>query len=271
MALKGFVMPMSICPPELLAVAHKLADASGEVARKYFRQSFAVEEKKDLSPVTIADRKAEQVMHVMLAQERPDDGVIGEEFGVEREQAEFVWVIDPIDGTRAFVSGKPMFGTLIALLQGGVPVLGVIDQPILKERWIGAAGHPSTFNGAVCRTRPCSTLKNAIVNLGPQAFPFGNAVSLDAYRRVAKAALTTTVAGDCYTYGLIASGHIDLCIEHDLKLYDFAALVPIIEGAGGCVTDWQGKKLNRESDGHVLAVGDIRLLEETVNLIEGAL
>lgn len=264
-------MTIHVCPPEFLALAHKLAEASGEVVRTYFRQSFAVEGKKDLSPVTIADRKAEQALHVLLAKERPDDGVIGEEFGVEREHAEFVWVIDPIDGTRAFVSGKPMFGTLIALLQNGVPILGVIDQPILKERWIGATGHETTLNGKVCRTRPCSKLCDSIVNLGPQAFPFGNAVSLDAYRRLAKAALTTTVAGDCYTYGLIASGHIDLCIEHDLQLYDFAALVPIIEGAGGCVTDWKGQKLTRESPGNVLAVGDIRLLEETVNLLAGAL
>ncbi|MDD3182669.1 MAG: histidinol-phosphatase [Alphaproteobacteria bacterium] len=264
-------MTIHICPAEFLAFAHKMADASGEVVRSYFRQSFAVEEKKDLSPVTIADRKAEQAMHVLLAQERPDDGVIGEEFGVEREDAELLWVIDPIDGTRAFVSGKPMFGTLISLLQDGVPILGVIDQPILRERWIGAIGHETTFNGKVARTRPCSKLAHAIVNLGPQAFPFGNAVSLDAYRRVAKAALTTTVAGDCYTYGLFSSGHIDLCIEHDLKIYDFAALVPIVEGAGGCVTDWKGQKLTRQSTGNVLAAGDIRLLEETVALIEGAL
>jgi len=264
-------MPLKSCPDEFLTVAHRLADASGEVIRTYFRKSFEVEEKTDMSPVTVADRKTEQALHVVLAQARPDDGIIGEEFGVERQEAEFVWVLDPIDGTRAFASGKPLFGTLIALLHEGVPVLGVIDQPILKERWIGAIGHDTTLNGAVCRTRPCVGLNRSIVNLGPQAFPYGNAVSLDAYRRVAKKALTTTVGGDCYTYGLIASGHIDLCIEHGLKIYDYAALVPVIEGAGGFVRDWQGKPLTKDSIGQVLATGDARVLNEAVALLEGAL
>ena len=259
------------CPAELIAVANRLADTSGEVIRTYFRKPFEVEEKTDMSPVTIADRKAEQAIHAALAKERPDDGVIGEEFGTEREQAEFVWVLDPIDGTRAFASGKPLFGTLIALLHNGAPILGVIDQPILKERWVGATGHDTTLNGSVCRTRLCIGLNRAVVNLGPQAFPFGNAVSLDAYRRVAKKALTTTVAGDCYSYGLVASGHIDLCIEHALNLYDFAALVPVIEGAGGFVRDWQGKPLTKDSIGQVLAAGDARVMDEAVALIEGAL
>jgi len=224
-----------------------------------------------MSPVTVADRKTEQALHAMIARERPDDGVIGEEFGNERTDAEFVWVLDPIDGTRAFASGKPLFGTLIALLHEGVPILGVIDQPILKERWIGAVGHDTLFNGSVCRTRKCGKLQNAVANLGPQAFPFGNAVSLDAYRRISKHALTTTVGGDCYSYGLCASGFIDVCIEHALKLYDFAALVPIIEGAGGVMRDWQGRTLTKDSDGQVLAAGDIRVFEEAVALIEGAL
>lgn len=264
-------MTLKTCPQELIDVAHTLANASGQVVSAYFRQSFAVEEKKDLSPVTAADRKAEQAIHALLAKLRPDDGVVGEEFGVERENAEFVWVIDPIDGTKAFVSGKPIFGTLIALLHDGVPVLGIIDQPILKERWIGAIGHETLFNNKLCRTRPCSLLQDAIINMGAQAFPFGNAVSLDAYRRLAKSAKTTTVGGDCYAYGLTASGHIDICIEHDLKLYDFAAVVPVIEGAGGSVTDWKGQRLTRNSAGNVLAVGDVRLLEQAVTLLEGAL
>lgn len=264
-------MPMISCPENLIALANRLADESGAVAKRYFRSSFAVEGKPDLSPVTIADRKAEQVLHVMLAQERPKDGIIGEEFGSERAEAEFVWVIDPIDGTRAFITGKPLFGTLIALLHEGVPVLGVIDQPILGDRWIGAVGHETRLNGKTCRTRPCSALADAVANMGPQAFPFGNAVSLDAYRRVAKHVKTTSVGGDCYAYGLLASGQFDLAIEHDLKIYDYAALIPVIEGAGGAITDWQGKKLTRESKGQVLATGDIRLLEQAVRLLEGVL
>lgn len=264
-------MTLQTCPEELIALANRLADEGGEVIRRFFRTSFAVHGKADQSPVTIADRKCEQLMRVLLAQNRPDDGVIGEEFGNERTEAEYVWVIDPIDGTRAFASGKPMFGSLIALLHHGVPVLGIIDQPILNERWVGAVGHPTTFNGKPCRSRPCGKLTDAVANLGPQAFPFGNAVSLDAYRRIAKHVCTTTVGGDCYTYGLVASGFIDLAIEHDLKLYDFAALVPIVEGAGGIMTDWQGNKLNKESKGQILAAGDIRLLHEAVTLLDGVL
>lgn len=265
-------MPLTVCPPELLAVAQRLADASGDVIRRAFRTGFAVEEKADMSPVTVADKAAEQAMLSILGKERSDDGIIGEEFGVEHEGAAFVWVLDPIDGTRAFASGKPLFGTLIALLHEDVPILGIIDQPILKERWIGAVGHPTTLNGQPARVRPCATMREAVANLGPQAFPFGNAVSLDAYRRVAKKAKTTTVGGDCYAYGLLASGHLDFCIEHDLKIYDYAALVPVIEGAGGRVTDWQGKKLGRHNPtGEVMAAGDPRLIQETVSLLEGVL
>lgn len=262
---------MLSCPAELIEIAKRMADESAAVVQSYFRSSFAVEGKPDLSPVTIADRKAEQTMRVFLAQNRPMDGVIGEEFGAERPEAEFVWVIDPIDGTRAFASGKPLFGTLIALLHEGVPVLGVIDQPVLGERWTGAAGHETLLNGKACRARPCASLADALANMGPQAFPFGNAVSLDAYRRIAKHVRMTTMGGDCYSYGLLASGHIDVAIEHDLKLYDFAALVPIVEGAGGIMTDWQGNPLTRFSDGRVLALGDRRLLGEAVHLLEGAL
>lgn len=264
-------MPLQTCPEELIALACRLADEGSEVARRYFRTSFAVEGKADLSPVTIADRKGEQVMRVFVAQHRPDDGVIGEEFGNERADAEFVWVLDPIDGTRAYVAGKPIFGTLVALLHEGTPILGVIDQPITGERWVGAAGHPTKFNGTICKTRDCTSLSQAVVSMGAQAFPFGNAVSLDAYRRVAKHALTTTVGGDCYSYGLIASGCVDMVIEHALNLYDYAALVPVVEGAGGVMRDWQGKHLTRESDGHVLAVSSVNLLHETVALLEGAL
>lgn len=264
-------MPLISCPPDLIAFANRLADESGAIAKRYFRTSFAVEGKPDLSPVTIADRKAEQVLHVLLAQERPKDGIIGEEFGTERAEAEFVWVLDPIDGTRAFIAGKPLFGTLIALLHEGEPILGVIDQPILGERWVGAVGHETTFNGKVCRTRPCSTFADAVANMGPQAFPFGNAVSLDAYRRIAKHVKMTSVGGDCYTYGLLCAGHVDLAIEHDLKVYDFAALIPVIEGAGGVIGDWQGKKLTPTSKGQVLAAGDMRLFEQAVELLEGVL
>lgn len=264
-------MNMAVCPSSLIELACRMADAGGAVVRPYFRATFAVEGKDDLSPVTVADRACEKAMREILAAARPEDGVIGEEFGKEREDAPYVWVFDPIDGTRAFVAGKPLFGTMVALFYEGTPILGVVDQPILGERWIGAMGHPTTFNGKPCRTRACAALGEAVANMGAQAFPFGNAVSLDAYRRIAKHVKTTTVGGDCYSYGLLASGHIDLALEHNLKLYDFAALIPIIEGAGGVMTDWQGKRLTRASEGKVLALGDQSLLDRAVELLEGVL
>ncbi|MGE0108647.1 MAG: histidinol-phosphatase [Bdellovibrionales bacterium] len=264
-------MALDHCPQELIEFANRLADESSYVVKRFFRSSFVVEDKDDNSPVTIADRKAEQILRVTITQQRPDDGIIGEEFGVEKGDANFVWVIDPIDGTRAFAAGKPLFGTLIALLHKGTPVLGIIDQPILGERWVGAVGWPTLFNGRECKTRDCLYMEEALANLGPQLFPFGNATTLDGYRRVAKAVQTTSVGGDCYSYGLLASGHIDLIIEQDLKIYDFAALVPIVEGAGGVMTDWQGERLTRNSKGQVLAVGNKELWGKAVKLLEGAL
>ncbi len=262
---------MDKCPQELIECAHKLADASAKIVCEHFRSPFIVESKEDLSPVTVADQKAEKIMRALIQELRPKDGIIGEEYGKEREDAEYVWVIDPIDGTRAFASGKPLFGTLIAVLKDGAPILGLIDQPILKERWVGAMGYKTTLNGEQCQTRPCENLSKAVSNMGSQAFPYGNAVSLDAYRRVDKASLTTTVGGDCYSYGLLASGHIDFVIEHGLKLYDYAALIPVIEGAGGRITDWQGNKLTLDSVGQVMAFGDSKLLDETIELLEGVL
>ncbi|NTU76225.1 MAG: histidinol phosphate phosphatase [Alphaproteobacteria bacterium] len=263
-------MPRPLCPPEFLPFAHRLADASGEVVRRYFRSPFVVEGKADASPVTVADRETELVLRELIAQERPEDGLIGEEHGASREDAEFVWVIDPIDGTRAFAAGKPLFGTLIALLQGGVPIIGVIDQPVLRERWIGAAGHHTQFNGKDCRVRACSSLENAVANLGPMAFPHGEGAELGANRLMDKAAKTTTVGGDCYSYGLLASGYLDLVMESRLKLYDFAALVPVVQGAGGTMTDWQGNALGLDSPGEVLAVGDRRVAQEALKMLRGA-
>lgn len=264
-------MTLEHCPEELVDFAHRLADESGHVVKRFFRSPFVVEGKADSSPVTAADRKAEQILRVTIAQQRPQDGIIGEEFGSENPDADFTWVLDPIDGTRAFASGKPLFGTLIALLYKGTPVLGIIDQPILGERWVGAVGRPTTFNGHECKTRNCVNLEEAVANLGPQVFPFGNATTLDAYRRVAKQVRTTSTGGDCYTYGLVALGHIDLAIEQDLKLYDFAALVPVVEGAGGVMSDWQGQPLTKESKGQVMAVANKELWEKSVELLEGVL
>jgi histidinol phosphatase-like enzyme (inositol monophosphatase family) len=176
-------------------------------------------------------------------------------------------VLDPIDGTTSFVAGRPIFGTLIALLKGGFPVLGVIDQPILGERWVGAIGRGTTFNGAEVRTRPCRELSDALLaTTSPSLFDdhaaehFMALAQKTAHRRM-------IWGGDCYNYGLVASGQIDLVCEAGLKLHDFAALVPVVEGAGGTMADWNGDPLHAESEGHVIALGDPARLEDVVEAL----
>ena len=241
-------------PAELVALANRLADAARPIAARYFRTPVTVDDKSDLSPVTIADREAETAMRTLLAKHVPDHGVFGEEHGAERTDAEYVWVLDPIDGTKAFITGLPIFGTLIALLHRGVPVLGIIDQPISKERWLGAAGRSSTLNGRPIKVRACAALDKAYMySTAPLMFPGPIAKRHEALAEKVK---LFRWGGDCYAYGLLAAGHVDLVVENSLKLYDFAALVPVIKGAGGLITDWRGKELDMRSDGSVLAAGD---------------
>jgi inositol-phosphate phosphatase / L-galactose 1-phosphate phosphatase / histidinol-phosphatase len=241
-------------PAELVALANSLADAARPIAARYFRTPVTVDDKSDLSPVTIADREAETAMRALLARHVPSHGIFGEEHGVERADAEYVWVLDPIDGTKAFITGLPIFGTLIALLHRGVPVLGIIDQPIMKERWLGAAGRPSTLNDRPIKVRACAALDRAYMySTAPLMFPGPIAKCHEALAEKVK---LFRWGGDCYAYGLLAAGHVDLVVENSLKLYDFAALAPVIKGAGGVITDWRGKELDMRSDGSVLAAGD---------------
>ena len=247
-----------------IALALRLADAAGEAIRPHFRAGLAAERKDDATPVTLADRAAEEAMRRMLKAEVPRDAVIGEEFGATTGKSGRSWVLDPIDGTTSFLAGRPIFGTLIALVIEGWPVLGVIDQPILKERWLGATGRPTTLNGAECRTRPCASLADAVLaTTGPHYFDdhqgshFMALAACSDHKRM-------VMGGDCYNYALLASGHIDLVCEANLKLHDWAALVPVIEGAGGTVCDWNGDPLHAGSDGHVLALGDPARLEDAV-------
>jgi inositol-phosphate phosphatase/L-galactose 1-phosphate phosphatase/histidinol-phosphatase len=250
-----------------LALATELADAAGAAIRPYFRQHIEVDDKPDLSPVTAADRAAEEAMRRLIATRFPDHGIIGEEFGREREDAEFVWVLDPIDGTKSFISGVPLFGTLIALAQAGRPILGIIDQPISRERWVGVAGRATTFNGQPVRCRSCPALAEATVfATSPDMFRGKDAAG---FGRVAGAAKLVRYGADCYAYGLLAHGFIDLVVEASLKPYDFSAMLPIVEGAGGAATDWQGRPLDLSSDGRVLVSGDSRVHREALALLAG--
>lgn len=245
--------------PDDIALAHVLADAAGAAIRPWFRRPFLVETKEDFSPVTIADREAEAAIRALLAEHRPHDGVIGEEYGEDRPDASRVWVLDPIDGTRAFVAGRPLFGTLIALMEDGVPVLGVIDQCIIGDRWIGGADHPTTLNGQRAHVRSCAGLSAArLGTTGPFLFDAADIPRVDALRAEVGDSL---FGGDCHNYGLVASGHLDLVVESWLKIHDWAALVPVVNGAGGVMTDWAGAPLRKGSDGRVVAAGDARVAE----------
>ncbi|MCU0728833.1 MAG: histidinol-phosphatase [Sphingopyxis sp.] len=246
-----------------IALAVRLADAAGAAIRPFFRADFAAESKADASPVTEADRAAEAAMRRILDAEAPRDGIIGEEYGRSRDGASRQWVLDPIDGTVSFMAGRPIFGTLIALMEGGFPVLGIIDQPISGERWIGATGMATTLNGRDVRTRACRQLSDAVLaSTGPQYFDDHAAEHFMAL--AARTSRRTLWGGDCYNYGLLAAGHLDLVVEAGLKLHDLAALVPIVEGAGGMMCDWDGDPLHETSAGHVIALGDPARLEDVL-------
>jgi inositol-phosphate phosphatase/L-galactose 1-phosphate phosphatase/histidinol-phosphatase len=247
-----------------LTLIEALADAAGAAIRPYYRAEFGLESKGDATPVTLADRAAEAAIRAIIERECPGDGIIGEEYGSVREGAARQWVIDPIDGTTSFVAGRPIFGTLIALMEDGWPVLGLIDQPILKERWVGAVGRGTTLNGVPVKTRRCGELKEAILaTTSPNCFSahegehFMALAAKTAHRRL-------IWGGDCYNYALLASGHVDIVVEAGLKIHDLAALVPVVEGAGGVMCDWNGDPLSADSAGDVIALGDAARLEDVL-------
>ena len=251
-----------------LETAEAAADAAGAIIRPAFRTGLTADQKPDLSPVTLADRAAEQAMRAVIAAHHPAHGILGEEFGLDRPHSAWRWVLDPIDGTRAFITGRPVFGTLIALLHDGVPVLGVIDQPVTGERWIGQAGEPTRFRGPFggrAGTRRCATLALAELSATSPEMLGGR---LQDWQRLAGAVRRVTWGGDCYAYGLLALGQIDIVAERDLKIWDWAALVPVVEGAGGRMVDWQGRALTPDSRGEAIAVGDAALLGAAVALLE---
>ncbi len=262
---------MAAAPAELdrfIAGAQAAADVAGAVVRPFFRAGYTIDTKSDRSPVTIADRTAEQAMRAVLSERFPEHGILGEEFGLDRPEAKLRWVLDPIDGTRAFVSGRPTFGTLIGLLDGDTPIVGVIDQPVTGERWVGASGRATSFNGpfggrAGCR--PCRSVADVELSC---TSPEMLVDDMPRWRKLADAVRRNYWGGDCYAMGLLALGQIDVIAESTMHLWDWVALVPVIEGAGGKVTDWSGKVLKPDGDGRVLAVGDPALLPKVVALLQ---
>ena len=242
-------------PKAAPALACRLADVARPILKGYFRQGVAVDGKDDQSPVTRADRESEAAMRAILADAAPDHGVLGEEYGPDRTDADYVWALDPLDGTRAFVSGKPQFGALVALMHRGDPIVGVIDMPILGERWLGVLGVGTTLNGAPVRTRAAVDLAAARMGTtSPEMF--AAPADAGAFARLRGAVADCNFGGDCYNYAVLAGGWLDLVVETGLKTWDFAAIAPVVRAAGGAMTDWSGAPLVMGGAGDVLASSD---------------
>jgi len=255
----------------LEAFLDRLADAAAAAIMPHFRAATAVENKKQeaFDPVTEADRSAEAAMRKLIHEAWPDHGIVGEEYGPERETADHVWVLDPIDGTRSFISGIPLWGVLIGLLVEGRPALGMMAQPFTGERFAGdgrRAWYRGPTGGINLRTRPCPTLAEAVLfTTTPALFRGGDR---DAYQRVESAVRMPRYGTDCYGYCMVASGHADLVVEAGLQPYDVVALIPIVEGAGGRFTGWDGG--SAAGGGKVVAAGDPRLHEMALEKLSAA-
>jgi len=254
--------------PTLKDFALELAEQARAVLRQLGTQELDVANKPDHSLVTQLDRAIEAQLRRTIEHRYPNHGIIGEEYGhkpVQPAGDDLCWVLDPIDGTHAFVAGAPTYGTLIALAHQDVPVLGVIDIPEINARWLGVQGQPTTRNGQPCRTRACTQLAQAIMSNGtPDFYTPRERPAFDHLRRTTRSRLYGT---SCLAYGLLASGRTDLAIDTKQQVYDFAPFRPIIEGAGGCVTDWQGQPLTLHSSGQLLAAGDARLHAQALQII----
>ena len=255
---------------DFAAFVDRLADAAGEAILPFFRTSLAIDDKSGgqrFDPVTAADRAAEQAMRKLIQDTFPEHGILGEEFGAERTDAEYVWVLDPIDGTKSFIAGMPAWGTLIALTRFGEPVYGMMYQPFTRERFTGdggAAHYRGPIDSRDLRVRACETLADALLfTTSPLLM---NDADRSRFARVEKAAKLSRYGGDCYAYCMLAAGHVDLVIETELKAHDIMPLIPIVSGAGGIVTSWEGG--GAERGGRVVVAGDARVHAAALALLK---
>jgi myo-inositol-1(or 4)-monophosphatase len=256
---------------DFAAFVDRLATVSGEAILPFFRTSLGVDNKGaagTFDPVTAADRSAETAMRTLIRQNFPDHGIIGEEFGNERADAEYVWVLDPIDGTKSFISGMPAWGTLIALLREGEPVYGMMHQPFTRERFTGdggAARYRGPAGERALRARSCAKLDQAILMTTSPLLM--KEPDRRAFGKVEQAVRLSRYGGDCYAYCMLAAGHVDLVIETELKPYDILPLIPIIAGAGGIVTAWDGG--SPKAGGRIIAAGDARVHAMAMKVLNG--
>lgn len=255
---------------EIIEFAHNLADLSADVIKKYYRRENDEIVKDDDSPVTKADRGAEEVMRAAIEKKYPGHGIIGEEYGVKEGNGEFNWVLDPIDGTSSFIIGRPIFGTLIALTKGQKSLLGIVNQPITNERWLGIDSVGAFLNGEKIAVRNCGALNNAVMCSsssfyfqGDDADILQKITSKTKYQKLGG----IVYGGDCYSYACLASGYIDVVLDPGLKIYDYAATMPLVEAAGGIITDWQGNDPKLKSGVKLLACGSKKIHAEILEII----
>jgi myo-inositol-1(or 4)-monophosphatase len=256
---------------DFAAFIDELAAVSGETIRPFFRTALGVENKSasgGFDPVTAADRAAEAAMRTLIKRTFPEHGILGEEFDAERPDAEYVWVLDPIDGTKSFICGMPAWGTLIALTRRGEPIYGLMHQPFTGEHFSGdgsAASYRGPAGDRALRARPCAEISDAVL-LTTSPLLMGDA-DREAFGRIEEAVRLSRYGGDCYAYCMLAAGHVDLVIETELKPYDVLPLIPIIEGAGGVITTWENDRPH--AGGRIIAAGDRRVHATAMEMLKG--
>lgn len=246
--------------------ASKIVAEASKTAMSYFRQLLEVETKGDESPVTVADKNVEAEIRKALQAAYPDYGILGEEFGAEKMDSDTYWVVDPIDGTRSFISGMPLFGMLLGLVENGKPVLGLVGMPALGEVFVGSAGQ-ATLNGKPIQASDQTDLNAATLFINEAEKLAAN--HADIFARLCVTGKTRRMSYDCYPHAMLAAGHIDCVVDYDLQPYDYLPVVALVEAAGGLMTDWQGYALDLNSDGRVLSAATPELLEQLVALVGG--
>ena len=248
---------------EYINFALKLANEAGKISHNYYGKIYSIKSKADKSLVTQVDKEIEQTLRNAIAAKYPSHGIYGEEFVNQSNNNDYCWVIDPIDGTSAFVAGAATFTNLIALTHKGRPIIGIINQPIIKQTWLGVKGQRTICNSQVVSSSNVTELNKAIFST-TSPFYFDNPNKI---KSISNKCSTTRYGLDAYAYANLASGRIDLVIEQGLKPYDYCALAPIIQGAGGIITDWQGKELTLQSSGDVIAASTTNIHEAAIKAL----
>ncbi len=250
---------------EYVEFANQLADEASKSSMQYFRKKLSIDQKKDMSPVTVADQNTEIKIREMINKKYPNHGILGEEFESINPNSEFVWVIDPIDGTRSFIAGHKDFGNLIALTQNNNPILGIINCPAHQERWVGIIDKQTTMNNNVVKTSGTTLINES------HFCTSGLYLEDDHFKKSCDKIINQTkyyrLGGDCYMYGMVASGLIDIVLEDTLKTHDYMALIPVIEGAGGVVTDKYGNSVTTRSEGSIVASANNSLHNQIIDII----